>query len=81
MKVHELIEQLKNMPQDAPVGYVYDGAMRGSAEIVYLAQNGSVGIANDGDYIYDEEEKPIGAPKNRSEIDSCDLSRFFGRDY
>jgi len=78
MKVHELIEKLKQQPQDAEVGYVYDGAIRGGAEIVYLAQNGDVAIANFGDYIYDEEEKPVGAPKNRWEHDSCDLCKFFG---
>ena len=81
MKVKELIEQLKSMPQESDVWYVYDGAMRREASIIYQAQNGTVGIADDGEYIYDEEEKPIGAPKNKTEHGSCDLSKFFGREY
>lgn len=42
MKVAELIEKLRELPQDVEVRYVYDGASRGDVDLAWLARGGHV---------------------------------------
>ncbi len=42
MKVKQLIEELKQQPQEAEVGYFWDSAMRSDVDHVYLAKSGFV---------------------------------------
>lgn len=60
MKVNELIELLKTMPQDASLGYVWDGGVRGKFDIVYLSNDNNVVCADNGEYVSDDEECPKG---------------------
>lgn len=62
MDVKTLIEQLKLMPENAEVQYLYDGALRSCVEVVYLTKSGCVGLGAEGDTIYYDEDRPIDAP-------------------
>ena len=70
MKVKDLIEKLKEMPQDAELQYLYDGAARGNINIVYLANSGKVVASDYDEVIYYDEDRPVGAP------DSSDVPYF-----
>jgi hypothetical protein len=61
MTVIEIIEKLKEMPQDAECMYIWDGAARSEVAGVYLARNGKV-MFIDEDVVYDGEERPDYAP-------------------
>lgn len=58
MKVEQLIKALQQLPQGADVEYIFDGAARGSADIVWLTADGRVIIADDGDIVHDAVDKP-----------------------
>lgn len=62
MLVSELIEKLAEMPQDARIGTVWDGGVRGDPDRIWLAQNGVVCIGHDDDVVYSTEDRPVGAP-------------------
>ena len=64
MKVKELIEALKKMPQDASVTHLWDGEPRTAIQIVYLARGGFV-VTSDYDMVcYSAESRPEDAPEN-----------------
>lgn len=69
MKVSELIEALKAMPQDAEVGHVWDGAYRTDICHVWVARNGKVMTADDDMVVYYTDDRPEGAP-TQDEADS-----------
>lgn len=62
MKVGQLIAELNKMPPDAEVSHLWDGALRTSIEVVYLAKNGEVVTADYSQVCYRTEERPIAAP-------------------
>lgn len=67
MKVNELIEVLKKMPQDAEVLHLWDGEPRTGIQFVWLAREEEDGkklvITSDYDEVcYKEKNRPIGAP-------------------
>ena len=53
---------LQLLPQDAEVRAVYDGAAGIEVDAVWLSREGSVLLADVGDVIYYEEDRPTGAP-------------------
>ncbi len=65
MKVSELIEQLKGMPQDAKVSHVWDGASRTLIEHVWLARSGEVCTADGGMVVYSDEDRSETAPTSK----------------
>ena len=61
MKVKDLIQKLKKMPQDAEVMHLWDGRARTSINVVYKAKNGKV-ITSDFDQMcYDSSFIPTDA--------------------
>ncbi len=62
MKVKQLIKELKKMPKNADVWHIWDGCSRTEIEIVYLAQSGDVMTVDFDQPVYDNEDRPIGAP-------------------
>ena len=46
MKVIELIEQLKKMEPSADIGVLHSGALRGSANLVFMGRGGICTIAD-----------------------------------
>lgn len=62
MKVEELVSELLKLPQDASVGYIYDGALRGCVDCVWLSKGGKVVMCESGEVVYYEEGRPIDAP-------------------
>lgn len=62
MKVSQLIECLKHMPQNANVMHLWDGEARTSIEFVWLAKSGDV-ITADGEMVsYSDEDRPSSVP-------------------
>ena len=61
MKVQDLIEVLKTMPQDAYVLHLWDGAPRTAIEHVWLSRDGIVITADCGEHCHSEEDLPVGA--------------------
>lgn len=58
MTVLELIEKLKQLPSDAAVYHEYDGeTWSHSVDVVWLAKNGTVVLANKDEYVEDTESK------------------------
>jgi len=64
MKVKELISELKKMPQNADVGYFYDGAVRGSPDSMFESKSGTVVLLEEyeKESIMYEEDRPKGSP-------------------
>lgn len=62
MKVSELIEKLKAMPQDAEVRHLWDGAARTEIKHVWLTREGVVVTADDGEACYNTPDRPADAP-------------------
>ena len=62
MKVSELIEELKSMPQDMEVAHLWDGAPRTLINHVWLARDGYVVTADDRMVCYETGARPINAP-------------------
>ena len=59
MTVSELIKELSKFPQDASVGYLWDGSMRSYADEVYLSKSGYVVICEEGEEAYcDDNDMP-----------------------
>ena len=61
MTVKDLIAALEKQPPDAKVKVIWDGAARTEVEVVYFARNGSVMLAETGDTVYGDDERPEGA--------------------
>ena len=62
MTVKELIQGLEDLPSDAQVRHLWDGAARTAIECVYLARSGDVITAEYEELCYDDADRPIGAP-------------------
>lgn len=60
--VAALVQKLQAMPPGATVSYLWDGALRSSADLVWLARSGGVVIADYGAVCYDPQERPVDAP-------------------
>ncbi len=67
MTVEELRVALESLPQEAEVGAVFDGGHRLDNLTVYLAQSGAVLIGSRGDVVYDDDDRPEGAPLDKDE--------------
>lgn len=61
MKVIELINKLKELPNDAEVAAIYDGFCSVNVDHVYLSKGGSVILINSG-AVYEDRDRPEGAP-------------------
>jgi len=62
MKVKQLIEKLQEMPEDAKVLHLWDGAPRTGIEHVWLSKGGDVITADNDMVCYSTESRPINAP-------------------
>jgi hypothetical protein len=62
VKVKKMIKELLSMPQNADVGYAWDGGVRSRVKYIWLARNGEV-VLSDGEVIYLESSRPKNAPK------------------
>jgi hypothetical protein len=62
MKVKELIEQLRKMPQDLDVMYLWDGEPRTEVGAVYEARDGYVVLSGEYEVGYSTGARPHGAP-------------------
>jgi hypothetical protein len=60
--VKQLIERLREMPEDAPVLHVWDGVARTEVEHVWLAASGEVVTADNNQVVYDTRDRPADAP-------------------
>jgi hypothetical protein len=69
MKVKELIAKLNELDgeQNVEVEYVYDGAARGETDVVWVARNGNVLISARDETIYEDYDRPVGAPTKKDE--------------
>jgi hypothetical protein len=67
VKVSELIEALRAMPQDSDVWCLWDGGLRTEAAIVYLARCGCVALADYAEVCYGDEDRPVDAPSAAEE--------------
>jgi hypothetical protein len=67
MKVSDLIEVLKLMPPTATVGYVYDGHVRGSADLAWLSRGGEVVLSGYNEVLYGNDERPVDAPTEKED--------------
>ena len=62
MKVSQLIEQLKGMPQDAKVSHIWDGAARTNIEHIWLSNCGEVCTADGEMRVGYDEDRPVAGP-------------------
>lgn len=62
MKTSELIKALQQMPPEADVGYLWDGAVRSAVQVVYLSREGQVVLADYDNVVYHDDERPSSAP-------------------
>lgn len=62
MTVRELIDKLNGLPQDAPVTTMYDTIGTNSCDVAWLARSGKVVLAEYGELVGFDEERPIDAP-------------------
>jgi len=69
MKVKELQDALSKMPPEAEVDYIWDGAARSTAEIVFLARSGTVMIAELSQPVYYDDDRPASAPTEEQQAD------------
>lgn len=67
MKVKDLIQALKNMPDDADVLHLWDGEPRTAIEHVWLARDGSVITADFNMVCYSNAPRPSDAPTTAEE--------------
>ena len=67
MTAKELIEYLKQMPQDTNVYYLYDGEPRTDIDVCYLAKNGKVVLSDYGQIVHTEDCRPVGAPTRKEQ--------------
>lgn len=65
MKVKELIKKLSQMPQDAKVAHIWDGAIRTNIELVWLSRGGIVATCDFGMVVYADENRPMSAPTEK----------------
>lgn len=65
MKVQELIDVLKEMPPDADVTQLWDGELRTNVELIWLAKNNNVVVADFGEVCYSDSARPVSAPSKK----------------
>jgi hypothetical protein len=67
MRVEQLIEELKKMPQKAKVFHIWDGEPRTAINMVYKARCGKVMTADWGEVCYSTEYRPKDAPTKKED--------------
>ena len=65
MKVSELIEQLKEMDQNAKVMHLWDGELRTEIKYVYMGKTGICVTADEGEVAYSNSGRRIYAPDEK----------------
>ena len=65
MKVKELIELLKELPQESEVYHLWDGEPRTAIEVLWVSRTGSVITADFGEVCYDGDVRPVSAPTKK----------------
>ena len=73
MLVQELKLLLSQLPQNAEVRFVYDGAARGIIDHVYVSKCGMICIASQDEHLsppYDHH-RPCDAPSKEEELHYC----------
>lgn len=77
MKVHELIEQLKNMPQDAEVLVLVDTEDNPQpVDVAYQAKGGGVFLSHRDWYVMRDEMWPVGQREKKDRFDSFYLGHL-----
>jgi hypothetical protein len=74
MKVCELVDLLKELPQEAGVFCLWDGLLRGSVDVAWKARNGRVVLAKSGEVVYSTATRPETAPTSE-EFQFWEISR------
>lgn len=64
MTVAEVIEDLKNMPQDAEFRAIHDGYSC-DLSLIWLSKGGAVIVADFDEVVYKDKNRPIGAPDEK----------------
>ena len=64
MTVKDLIEKLKELPQDAKVFHLWDGKPRTSINVVYETKSGAVMTAGYEQVCYSSSARPKDAPNS-----------------
>ena len=62
MTVSELIVALADMPRDADVWCLWDGATRSEVDIVWISREGKVVFADCTETSYYDVDRPVDAP-------------------
>ena len=65
MTVATLIQKLKRLDQDAEVGHFYDGRDRNDIDFVWISERGRCLMAENGECVYDDEDRPKHVPENQ----------------
>jgi hypothetical protein len=76
MKASELIARLQEMPADAEVFHLWDGALRTAIEHVWLTRSGVVGTGDHGQVCYDTDDRPSDAPGREGNWYTPDAEEF-----
>lgn len=71
MKVHELIEKLKEFPQDLDVSILYDGEVRLDVRHAYESKGGDIVLADTSEVVYSDASRPVDAPSAKDERYWC----------
>ena len=69
MTVGELIAALADMPQDAGVWALWDGAARSEINLVWLARDGKVVTADGTEPAMYDDDRPVDAPTRDEDND------------
>lgn len=64
MKVKELINELKKMPQNAKVYHIWDGEPRTEINKVYFSKSGKVMTLDNNEDVYTDKHKPFNQNKD-----------------
>jgi len=77
MKVHELIEKLKKMPQDAEVLVLVDTEDNPHpVDVAYQAKGGGVFLSRRDWYVMQDDMWPVGHRDKKDRFDSFYLGRL-----
>jgi hypothetical protein len=57
-----LIEMLQDLPPDAPVMILFDGALRSEVHHAWQTKDGRIGLGPRGAAIYYDSDRPVNAP-------------------
>lgn len=68
MKVKELIEKLKVMPEDAELLYVWDGLPRSSVDYLWLSIDGDVILCDQYQSVRPTGARPEGSPSEKYDL-------------